>query len=214
MKKTLLMAAVALGALPGSALAQFQTYTPLWEITPMAGYRTYGSITNTDAARYSELTFKPAFSWGAALGFSFSRNMDADVTFSYTSTDATAVGRVGNPDRTIGVKQYDTLFNAYYLFGDPGASFRLYLGGGIGFTILSPDQDLNSLTRFSFGLAGGVKWYFGEHIGLRFEARWMPLYLYSTAGGTWCDPVYGCYYYSNDHMLQQGDFKAGVIFRF
>jgi len=213
MKRVLMVAAVVLAGLPGAALAQF-AYQPRWEITPMAGYRTYASIGNTDLSNFSELKIDPAFSWGAALGFSFGPNMDADVTFSYTSTDATAVGRVGTPDRAFGLKQYDTLFNAYYMFGDPRSRLRWYLGGGIGFTILSPEENFDSLTRFAFSLAGGAKWYFSDNVGLRFEARWIPLYLYSTAGGTWCDPVYGCYYYSNDHMLQQGDFKVGVIFRF
>lgn len=213
MKKTLMAAVIVLAGVPGAALAQW-AYQPRWEITPMAGYRTYGTLENTDVAKYSQLKFDSAFSWGAALGASFGPNFDADVTFSYTSTDVTAVGRPGNPTRTVGLTQYDTLFNAYYVFGGPRDSLRWYLGGGIGFTILSPDQNLDSLTRFAFSLAGGMKWYFSDHVGFRFEARWIPTYLYSTDGGTWCDPLFGCYYYSNDHMLQQGDFKAGVIFRF
>ena len=42
----------------------------------------------------------------------------------------------------------------------------------------------------------------------------MPQYLYSTDGGTWCDPFYGCYYYPNDHILTQWDFKLGAVIRF
>lgn len=214
MKKLFLAGVLALAAAPGAALAQYG-YGTSWEITPMAGYRTYGSLTNTDVASYSSLTFKSGLSWGGAIGYNFSPISFADATFSYTSTDATAVGRPGVADRTIAVKQYDTLFNVYYLFGDERAKVRPYLGGGIGFSILSPsDPNLNDLTRFAFSVAGGVKMYFGDHFGLRFDARWMPLYLYSTAGGTWCDPFYGCYYYSNDHMLQQGDFKGGIIIKF
>lgn len=214
MKRFLLAATAALAAFPGAALAQYG-YGTSWEITPMAGYRTYGSITNTDVASYSSLSFKSGFSWGAALGYNFSPMGFADVTFSYTSTDLTAVGRPPVASRTIPLKQYDTQFNAYYLFGDERSSVRPYLGGGIGFTILAPsDSNIGDLTRFNFAIAGGVKMYFGDHFGLRFDARWMPLYLYSTAGGTWCDPVFGCYYLSNDHMLQQGDFKGGIIFKF
>ncbi len=213
MKKILLAASLVVCSLPGAALAQYG-FQRSWEFTPMAGYRTFGSLTTTDVAAYSELKFKSGFTWGFALGYDFSPNAFADVTFSYISSDATAVGRPGVADRTISVKHYDTLFNAYYEFLDPGAKVRPYLGAGIGFTILAPSDNLNDLTRFSFGIAGGLKTYFGDHWGLRFDARWMPLYLYSTSGGTWCDPFYGCYYYSNDHMLQQGDFKGGIIFRF
>jgi outer membrane protein W len=214
LKNILLAVTAALAAVPGAALAQYG-YGTSWEITPMAGYRTYGTLTNTDVAQYSALTFKSGFSWGGALGYNFSPISFSDVTFSYTSTDATAVGRAGVPSRTIPLKQYDTQFNIYYLFGEDRSSVRPYLGGGVGFTILAPsDPNLTDLTRFSFSVAGGVKMYFGDHFGLRIDLRWMPLYLYSTAGGTWCDAIYGCYYLSNDHMLQQGDFKGGVIFRF
>ena len=213
MKKPFIVAALALATLPGVAVAQFG-FEKSWEITPMAGYRTYGSITNTDVASYSSLTFKSGFSWGAALGYNVSPTAFVDATFSYTSTDATAVGRPPVASRTLPLKQYDTQFNAYYEFLDPGTTVRPYLGAGIGFTILSPSESgLGDLTRFNFAIAGGAKMYFSDHFGLRFDARWMPLYLYSTAGGTWCG-FYGCYYLSNDHMLQQGDFKGGIIIRF
>ena len=122
--------------------------------------------------------------------------------------------RTAGTDRTVNVTQHDILFNGLYLFNTGSDKFQPFLLGGLGASILAPDGSLDSVTNFAFTLGGGFKYYASDRFGIRGDVRWMPQYLYSTDGGTWCDPFYGCYYYPNDHILTQWDFKLGAIIRF
>jgi opacity protein-like surface antigen len=72
----------------------------------------------------------------------------------------------------------------------------------------------SSLTRFSFGLGAGVKYFFTQGMGVRLQARWAPTYLYSTSGGVWCNWWGFCWTLPRDNLLHQGDVSAGWIFRF
>jgi len=45
-----------------------------------------------------------------------------------------------------------------------------YVAGGLGLAHMSPDGG-DAETKFSFSLAGGTKWFFAEHIGIRLEGR-------------------------------------------
>ena len=60
----------------------------------------------------------------------------------------------------------------------------------------------------------GLKYFFSQHIGLRLQARYAPTYLFSEAGGVWCNWWGVCWVVSNDKFLNQFDTSAGVIFRF
>jgi len=93
---------------------------------------------------------------------------------------------------------------------------RPYLGLGLGFGVLVPSIDRPAETKLTFSIAGGVRTYFSPHVGLRFEARWAPVYLFSTGpGGYDCDPFYFvCTSRDTGHVIQQADFRLGVIFRF
>jgi hypothetical protein len=59
-----------------------------------------------------------------------------------------------------------------------------------------------------------VRAYLSRHFGLRFEARWAPVYLFSTGPGgcDWFWPT--CVSERTGHVIQQADFRLGTIFRF
>ncbi len=186
-----------------------------FELTPMIGWRLNSDIDQTDVASYSQLKFEDATTFGLALSWNTSHATSVELEYTYASYDATAVPRTAALlERTVNVKQHDILFNGLYLFNTGNDKFRPFLLGGLGASILAPGGSLDSVTNFAFTLGGGFKYYASDRFGLRFDARWMPQYLYSTQGGTWCDPFYGCYYYPNDHILTQWDFKLGAIIRF
>jgi outer membrane protein W len=201
--------AVALTARPAAA------QEGRFELTPMIGYRIMSDITDTDTASYAKLEFSNPATFGLAAGWNLRRDTAVELYYNYASSDVTAVPRSGLvQQRTFNVKVHDILVNGLYMFNTGNDKFRPFMELGLGAAIVAPDNNLESLTRFAFSLGGGIKYYTSDRIGFRGEVRWLPVYLYSTEGGTWCDPFYGCYYVSNDHLLSMWDFKAGIIFRF
>ena len=71
-------------------------------------------------------------------------------------------------------------------------------------------------TKFTFSIAGGVRAYFSERFGLRLEARWAPVYLFSTGPGgcDWDFITWTCVSRDTGHVIQQSDFRLGAIYRF
>ncbi len=207
---TALVVVLAAGATP-----RLEAQQGRFELTPMVGWRLNSNISETDLARYSELQFDDAATFGLAMSWNTSRSTSVELEYTYASYDATAVPRAAvDPERTVNVKQHDILFNGLYLFNTGSDKFRPFFLGGVGASILAPGGNLSSVTNFAFTLGGGFKYYASDRFGIRGDVRWMPQYLYSTEGGTWCDPFYGCYYYPNDHIVSQWDFKLGAIVRF
>ena len=199
----------------GSAAYRADAQQGRFELTPMVGWRLNSDISETDVAKYSQLKFADAATFGAALSWNTSRQTSVELEYTYSSYDATAVPRTSAvTERTVNVTQHDILFNGLYLFNTGNPHFQPFLLGGVGASILAPGGGLSSVTNFAFTLGGGIKYYASDRLGFRGDIRWMPQYLYSTDGGTWCDPYYGCYYYPNDHILTQWDFKLGLIVRF
>ena len=214
MKLTRLLIALVVVLAAGVA-PRLEAQQGRFELTPMVGWRLNSNISETDLARYSELQFDDAATFGLAMSWNTSRSTSVELEYTYASYDATAVPRAAvDPERTVNVKQHDILFNGLYLFNTGSDKFRPFILGGVGASILAPGGNLSSVTNFAFTLGGGFKYYASDRFGIRGDLRWMPQYLYSTEGGTWCDPFYGCYYYPNDHIVSQWDFKLGAIVRF
>jgi len=81
----------------------------------------------------------------------------------------------------------------------------------IGATNINPDlQGLDSETAFSTSFGGGVKVFFGKHVGMRFEGRGYYTILDTNSNDGGCD--YYCYDYGED--MWQSEFSAGLIMRF
>ena len=66
--------------------------------------------------------------------------------------------------------------NVLYHFGDWDAKLQPFVFGGMGATYFSAD-DLESETKFSFGLGGGVKYFPWNAIGARAHFRYTPTLL-------------------------------------
>ena len=135
MKKTaLILAALVLGSLSFRAQAQQGRF----ELTPMIGWRLNSDISETDVARYSQLKFEDAATFGLAMSWNTSRVTSVELEYTYASYDGTAVARTAGADRTVNIKQHDILVNGLYLFNTGNDKFRPFLLGGIGASILAP----------------------------------------------------------------------------
>lgn len=192
-----------------------------WEITLLAGYRIEGSISTKAAPDVPVLDLDNAATYGLVLDYSFPRySVDAEVQYSYTNSPATPFAILEGGQILRGLPYdlgvHDVTFGFIVSLLPPDRPVRPYLGLGLGFTVLVPSIDVASETKLTFSIAGGARAYFSPHVGVRFEARWAPAYLFSTGpGGFTCDPFYiSCSSRDTGHVIQQADFRLGAIFRF
>jgi hypothetical protein len=107
-----------------------------------------------------------------------------------------------------------------YNFFAAEAKVRPYVFGGLGATVygFAPigNFDVDGSTRFSTTWGGGVKVFPTPSLGFKATARWTPTYIKSDPAGIWCSPYYpfGCWVVGDPDYSNQGEFSAGVVFRF
>jgi len=150
-----------------------------------------------------------------SLGFLFARQSSA-ITAKGTGPDLKLA------DMSI----YNYQFTATYNIGEETAKLRPFIMGGLGWTqhspgtfiAINPGSPLNgaqvsSRNTFAGTIGGGVKYWFAPSVGVKFQARWTPTYIGTTAEGFWCNPYY-CYTVGNSKYSNQGEFGTGLMFRF
>jgi opacity protein-like surface antigen len=98
--------------------------------------------------------------------------------------------------------------NFVYQFGDESAGVRPYVLGGLGATFFRSDN-LQSETKFSWALGGGVKVYVDEQVGIKFQGKYNPTRLNDESSEPFCDPFGFC-----QSTLNQFELGVGLILRF
>ena len=98
--------------------------------------------------------------------------------------------------------------NLLYHFGNRDTQLRPFVFGGLGATFFSA-TDLESETKFSFGLGGGVKYFPWHAIGARASFRYAPTMLNDDDTVAFCDPFGFC-----QGLLNQIEFAVGAVVRF
>jgi hypothetical protein len=99
--------------------------------------------------------------------------------------------------------RYDSRIRPYFLLG-------------LGATFFNPDRGFDTVSRFSFALGGGLmidQFLASDKLGLKIQAKYNPTYLSDDWGDTWCDPFY-CYQVADPDYLDQGEFSAGLTYKF
>ncbi len=166
----------------------------------------------------NKLTPTSGFTWGFLVDYLVSEQFG--VGFQFTDQKGTLeAGVVGGGKLNLAdmnVRNYHGIFT--YNWGDAGV--RPFLFGGLGATQYSPDDIMvdavDSTTKFSTTWGGGVKIYASDHIGFSLKGRWTPTYINSNPDGIFCSPFFPfqCWVVSDANYSHQGEFTAGVIFRF
>ena len=213
LKKLLPTLALAALLAPGLASAQSGRF----ELTPVAGYRLSNSFDWSETGNSGSLDVGSSWTAGLLFGWQISPMFDGEFHYDYAKTEVTGEYRTPLASRSgsFDLGMHNFQFVGLFHFQPPREKVRPFLGIGLGFAYLDPSNAaLDSECKFSFSLHGGVKIAMSDRVGLRFDARWIPTYVFSTEGGYWCDPWYGCWYYGNDHYLNQIDFRGGVIIKF
>jgi hypothetical protein len=180
------------------------------EVTPFGGYRMGGHLT---LAGGEEVEVRDSGAWGMSVGFEVGEDGEVELLFARQPTHLGTSGLfTGQPLFALALETYELGGNL--MFGEEKAPLRPYLGVGIGLTRLVPGlAGLESETRFSGSMAGGLKIWLGRHIGLRVELRGLFTVLSSDTGAL-CGSLSGCLVRIHGSALYQAEARGGVTFRF
>lgn len=181
------------------------------ELTPSAGYFWGGKVNFYEGVLY----MSDAATYGIAVSAPVAPGKFIEMNYSYTANSAEFRPYVGF-DYVDGFDE--ALKTHYWMLGSyqqikTGGKAEPYIGLNLGASIFNLDyQNASNLWRFSLGVAGGVKIYMSDKVGLRLQGRLlMPMYFsgfgfYGGSGGSGMSMYAGV-------IAFQGDVSAGLIFR-
>ncbi len=219
MKRLVTTLALIAGLLPWAASAQQSNYSSYrsnyrFEFTPTASYRFGGTLYAGESSLFTnDVKVKDSSAYGLTFDIPLASNIQLELLANRQSStlrfDQGLFGGTSNV-ADIDVSYYHV--GVLWQWGDgPVVPFVV---ASLGDTNLNPDvPGASSNDRFSASLGGGVKVFFNDNIGLRFEGR-----------GFWTD-VGGsnnnrhrrdsCYYNDNycyGNNFSQGQASIGLIF--
>lgn len=193
--------------LPALAYAQPSEF----EITPFAGYRLGGEFdasnedffdTNLDAE------IEESSIYGVIFGIPLSRDWKLELLASRQESAFIIDEGLLSPTTELGDVTL-SFYHAGFAYEWGLGQARPFLFGSAGLARIEPDfPELNAENRISGSLGGGVKVFFSENIGLRFEGRG-----YWTDLGTDWEDRYDRYD-DDSGGLFQAEASAGLILAF
>lgn len=190
---------------------------PLWagqiEISPFIGYTFGGGFDVTDL-ELARIDLKSGTSFGVSAGYVFKERYQLE--FMWNRQDTALVGKLLDTDQDFPLAdakldQYHV--NFLYHFGQPSNPLRPFVLGGVGASRLNPDGDFDGFTKISYGIGGGIKYFFTEKAGVRMQGRYTPTYISSKDNQVICDQ-FGCFLGTERKYINQFELTAGAFFRF
>jgi len=188
-----------------------------FEASIMGGYRLMGDLTSAGEAPFESVDLSNTPTWGVTLGLGEGPGLAVEVQYSYARPEATWIPWDSSRPRRqfeIGVHDFQLAGLVQVPIKEP--DFLVYAGLGAGATILDSSEAVGETAKFSFSVSLGVKRYFSRHVGLRFEVRWIPVYLWTSPGAMDMCGVGDvlCFSTGDYRYMQQLDFRGGATFRF
>ncbi|KAB2951322.1 MAG: porin family protein [Thermoanaerobaculia bacterium] len=182
-----------------------------FELTPQVGYRWGGEISGDSTELFdADLKIDEGEAFGLTLDIPLSRNLQLELLASQQQTQFTFdEGLFGG---TFDVADVDVnYYHVGLLFQGGSGEINPFFVASAGITRLDPDvPGADTEDRFSLSLGGGVKVFFNEHVGMRFEGRGFFTVIDDYDSGCY---DHGCYdYYEDGETLAQGQASAGLIF--
>ena len=202
MRKALILAGLLL--IPAAALAQ----THRFELTPTAGWRFDGEF-NVDGDFLDErdLRVDEGGSFGVILDVPLNPNWQLEFLANRQNSEFIVDAGLFTPERELGDVTVDIVTAGVSYQWGPG-QVQGFFSGGLGIGRINPDNPgLEAESRFAGNLGGGVKIFFAENIGLRFEGRgyWVDLETDFEDRGNRRDR------FESDEGLWQGEASVGLI---
>ena len=191
-----------------------------FEITPMAGISTAGSVDlNTEVSDNQSFSVGSGFTWGGTLGYYLSRYISFEVEYARQNSNLSPDFNI-DPDlpASVGLGVDQILGNFVFQTNLAGGTFSPFFLVGAGAAIFTPDNadlpldlELDSATRFQWGIGAGLKVFVSSNVGFRFQGRYRP----TNAGSQpefWCG-IWTCGVVDATQYLNSGEFLGGVIIR-
>lgn len=179
-----------------------------FEITPFASYRFGGSF--EDSATGFGLDINDSEAYGVVLSINMTPETQIEFLYSHQSTEIEPKG-LFSPTSLTGLDMDYYHLGGNYIW-NPKKDLRPFIQASLGVTHLNPDRaGLESENRLSFGIGGGVKYFFTKHIGLRLDGRALATIL-GSSGAIFCSG--GCTIRVEGTELWQFEGGLGLIFAF
>jgi opacity protein-like surface antigen len=192
---------LALAAVPAQAVT--------FEVTPFVGTRVGGEFDDVQTPLISEVEIDDGASAGLIFNVNFGDNWQLEVSGSRQSTELIVKGSLeGSIDADV---DYYHIGGGYQFF-DSSSDWRPFVTVSLGSTNFDPDGDIDSESKFSFGLGGGVKYHFNDRLGVRFQGRWVSTEV-NEDDEVWCDPFF-CYQVEDTNFVNQFEVGVGLVIRF
>jgi hypothetical protein len=204
--------ALALGALLAPAAARAEgAYR--FEITPTASYRWGGTISGQDNALFnSDLKVDSGAAYGLTFDIPLSRSLQLELLANRQSTNLRFDQGLFGGDARFADIDVD-YYHVGILWQGGGGQVLPFFVASAGVTHLDPSvPGASTEDRFSLSLGGGVKVFFNDHVGMRFEGRGFFTDINNYRGG--CYDQYCDYYYYDrnyDSTMSQGQVSIGLI---
>ena len=192
-----------------SVVSIFEIQAQGLEITPITGYTFPASYRITSGtARLGD-----GQNWGGNLGFALNDFMEIELSYNYMATRATASSPLISNRVDVRTNVHYAMIGANRLF--PTSDAMTFFAGfkmGTG-TLAFPDREYNNVTKFSWGIQGGMKYFATDRIGIRMQANLMMPVL-AAGGSLWWSPGSGTAVgISTFSPIVQFGFTGGIIFR-
>ena len=181
------------------------------EITPFGGHQGGGEF--DDFTTGAELELKEDSVVGLMLGIGEEgANTQLEFYFSRQESQLEGAGAASSASLfELDIDYYH--IGGTFAFGESNRAGKLtpYIAASLGATRFDPQpSNLDTHTKFSLGLGGGVKWFLTERVGLRLESRVFGTFIDTEAAG-FSGPG-GTVVIGHSDVLVQYNVTAGLIF--
>ena len=137
------------------------------ELTPMWGYTFGGKFENEE--NDETIKISEGSSFGFRMAYDYEHNSQIEFLYSHQETELTG-GDLFPKDALFDLDIDYFHIGGSLLWGKD--KWQPYLTGSLGLTHFNPeDSGIDSLTRFSMGFGGGVRYFPTERLGLYLGAR-------------------------------------------
>jgi outer membrane protein W len=175
-----------------------------WEASGLASFTP--SVGLEPAPELTDVSIRGGFTWGVQAARFFTPRWGAEVVWTLQDS-ALEVSTPEGAGDLYGITLSQLHANLVYQFGADGERLRPFVFGGGGATFLAVD-DLETATKASFGLGGGLKYFPWARVGVRGQILYKPTWLNDNAEGV-CEPLGFC-----QAWLQPIELGVAVVIRF
>ena len=186
-------------------LAHSTAQAQSWEASGLFGFTPSAAI-DQRASELTDADIRGAFMWGLQGARFLTPSLGAEVLWTQQASAFEVATSDGKADLfAMTVRQLHG--NVVYRLGRADAKWQPFVFGGLGATFLTADT-VESETKFSLDVGGGVKFFLSRLIGARAHVRYKPTFI-NDPSDTFCDPFGFC-----QGVLHQIEFSGAVVLRF